>query len=64
MSFVRRLWHCVNRYLNAPEVVTLADDQLINFISSTWLLLNLLIPVETVRVYLVFCFFVEFNRVL
>jgi len=37
------------------EVLTLSDDQLISaLISSTWLLLTLLIPVEAVRVHLVF----------
>ena len=37
------------------EVLTLTDDQLIRaLISSTWLLLTLLTPVEAVRVHLVF----------
>lgn len=30
------------------------DDQLVHLISSTWLLLTLLIPVETVRIYFSF----------
>ena len=37
------------------EMLTLTNDQLIRaLISSTWLLLTLLIPVEAVRVHLVF----------
>ena len=59
-------WHCVNTHLNAPdqqtdktsafrEVLTLTDDQLISaLISRIWMLLILLIPVEAVRVHLVF----------
>jgi len=59
-------WHRVNTHLDAAEqqtdqtpafieVLTLTEDQLIRaLISSTWLLLTLLIPVEAVRVHLVF----------
>ena len=59
-------WHRVNTHLDAAEQqtdrtsafieeLTLTDDQLVRaLISSTWLLLTLLIPVEAVRVHLVF----------
>lgn len=64
-------------HLNAPdlqpaktsafiEAVTLSDDQFyqVHFINSTWLLLTLLVPLEALRIFLVFntlilhlCFF-------
>ena len=59
-------WHRVNTHLDAAEqqtdrnsafieLLTLTDDQLIRaLISSSWLLLTLLVPVEAVRVHLVF----------
>ena len=59
-------WHRVNTHLDAAEqqtdrtsafveLLTLTDDQLIGaLIGSTWLPLTLLVPVEAVRVQLVF----------
>ena len=54
-------WHRVNTHLETDrtsafiELLTLTDDQLIRaLISSSWLLLSLLVPVEAVRVHLVF----------